>query len=114
MPSPGDHPYSVVTHSILGVDGTRERLLQALRSAGPSAMARLTDMGYSAQPDHAVAELLLDRALATNPGGVVLMSMFGARHRNENLKRADRALRPEAIAMVAQLLQGAAVAEARR
>lgn len=114
LPSPGDHPYTVVTHSILGVDGTRERLLQALHSAGPSAIARLTNMGYSAQIDHAVAELLLDRALATNPGGVVLMSMFGARHRNENLMRADLALRPETIAMVAQLLPGAAAAEAPR
>jgi len=113
LPPQGDAPYTVVTHSILGVDGTRERVLQALRTAGPPTIARLTGVGYSANPEQAVAELLLDRALAANPGGVVLMSMFGARHRNENLKRAQRPLRPEAIDMVAELLPAAAGAKAR-
>jgi diketogulonate reductase-like aldo/keto reductase len=113
LPPQGNRPYAVITHSILGVDGTRERVLQALRSSGAPAMARLTGLGYSANPEQAVAELLLDRALAANPGGVVLMSMFGARHRAQNLKRALGPVRQESLGLVAELLPPAPSGEAR-
>jgi aryl-alcohol dehydrogenase-like predicted oxidoreductase len=113
LPLQGDRPYTLITHSILGVDGARERVLQALRGAGKPAMTRLVGMGYSPQPEQAVAELLLDRALASNPGGVVLMSMFGARHRAENLQRAAGPARPDAIGLVAELLPQLHSGEAR-
>ena len=113
LPPQGDTPYATVSHSILGIDGTRERVLQALRSHGAPAMSRLASLGYGTNPEQAVTELLLDRALAANPGGVVLMSMFGARHRAQNLKRAQEQVRPQALALVSELLPQTSGGEAR-
>ncbi|MBN8490188.1 MAG: aldo/keto reductase [Burkholderiales bacterium] len=111
LPPAGGPCYAVVTHSILGVGGTRERVLHALRMAGPAAMSEMIRLGYSPKPEQAVAELLLDRALAANANGVVLMSMFGARHRSENLRRVQGTPKPEALQWVSRLL--APVSESR-
>jgi aryl-alcohol dehydrogenase-like predicted oxidoreductase len=113
LPAQGGAPYAAVTHSILGVGGTRERVLQTLRSSGAPALSRLASLGYGTNPEQAVAALLVDRALAANSGGVVLMSMFGARHRAENLKRAQGPVRPEALALVSDLLPRTPGGEAR-
>lgn len=103
-------PRAFVTHSILGVDGTRERLVEALQAGGAPARRRLADAGYGGDVDQAVSQLLVDRALAANAGGVVLLSMFSARHRAENIARAQRPVYPQAIDLVAELLAGAAPA----
>lgn len=114
LPVQSERPYAVITHSILGIDGTRERLLRALRGAGKPTSVRLTGLGYSDSLEQAVAELLLDRALAANAGGVVLMSMFSARHRAENLRRAEGPVRGDAIGLLAELLPPIDSSEASR
>jgi aryl-alcohol dehydrogenase-like predicted oxidoreductase len=100
-------PLAVVSHSILGVAGTRELLLQALQARGPAAREQLAALGYGGDAGQAVAELLIDRALAANAQGVVLLSMFDKRHRDANLRRAALPLRPETMARVAELLAAA-------
>lgn len=100
-------PRTFVTHSILGVDGTRERLVRALHAGGEPARRRLAGAGYGDNVDQAVAQLLVDRALAANSDGVVLLSMFSARHRAENIARAQGPIRPAAVELVAELLAAA-------
>lgn len=83
----------VVGHSVLG---------PLARIA--AAEARLNKSG---EPRRA-ADLLIDWALAANPGGVVLLSM--ARHENirRNVMRAAHAPDPEALARIDALLRAAA------
>ncbi|GCL65108.1 aldo/keto reductase [Pseudaquabacterium pictum] len=95
---------SFITHSVLGVDGMRERLTQALHAGGAPAVRRLTDAGYAGNAEQTVSQLLVDRALAANAGGVVLMSMFSSKHRAANIARAEGKVRPDAIELVADLL----------
>jgi aryl-alcohol dehydrogenase-like predicted oxidoreductase len=78
--------YFLATHSIYGradpvrvaVDraGSRERLGLVLASHG-----------YAMPLDRAVRTALVDRALAANPDGVVLLSMFSTLHLHANLAR---------------------------
>jgi hypothetical protein len=115
-PLPGLQPLAqgrcaLITHSILGVGGNLERLSGALRRAPVAARDALRSAGYPDDPAAAAAQLLVDRALAANDGGVVLLSMFGDRHRRANLTRAATAPRMDAIREVAELLaQGEAAA----
>jgi aryl-alcohol dehydrogenase-like predicted oxidoreductase len=99
--------FAIVTHSILGVGGSLERLSAAIRGATPALKECLLQAGYGADPTRAAARLLVDRALAVNAGGVVLLSMFSALHRSENLIRASGAPQPSAIDLVSCLLAGA-------
>lgn len=103
-------PLAMVSHSILGVAGTRELMLQALQARGAAGRELLVALGYGGDAGHAVAELLIDRALAANAHGLVLLSMFDKRHRDTNLRRAAMPLRPDMPARVAELLAAAAPA----
>ena len=91
-------PLSVITHSVFGVDGAFARARARLLEDEPRRR-RLAEMGYEGEPDRITAEILLDRALASNADGVVLMSMFGADHLRFNVSRAARA--PSATALEA-------------
>ncbi len=81
--------YFLATHSIYGradpvrvvVDraGSRERLGLLLASHG-----------YAMPLDRAVRDALVDRALAANPDGVVLLSMFSTAHLHANLARVEQ------------------------
>ena len=93
-----------VAHSVFGVAGMRERVALALAGSEP-ARRSLAAAGYSPDPKQAAAELLLDRAFALNPDGVVLASMFGPGHLERNIARAGR-LRPEAPALLREILAG--------
>lgn len=100
-------PTALVSHSVLGVGGTREQLGQALRHAGEPLRRQLAGAGYAGDPESFLSRLLVERALASNPEGVVLLSMFGARHRAENLACARQPLRPEAALLVQDILAAA-------
>lgn len=95
---------ALVIHSIFGVDGLKRRLEGAL--ADPAKAAALRAAGYDGPPAEAAADLLIDCAFALNPDGVVLASMFDARHRARNLARARRPVSDVALAALARVLPG--------
>ena len=94
-----------VTHSVLGLDGPAD-ILAAAAQKTPNA-ACLRSAGYDGATTEAVSDLLLDRALALNAQGVVLMSMLSDRHIDRNVARAAAPVRPEAPALVRTLLDAA-------
>lgn len=96
-------PIATVTHSVFGFDGALSRLLVRLE-ADPAARRRLQAAGYDGAPGDAAARLLIDRAFASNPDGVVLASMFAAPHRRLNLARAALPPNPEAVRIVRDLI----------
>lgn len=106
-------PAAIISHSVLGVDGARERMLAALRQGGAAGRQRLAMAGYGGDLDKAVTNLLVDRAFAANDGGVVLMSMFSAGNRAVNLARAAAPVDASRIALVAELLASSAGVPAR-
>lgn len=94
---------AAITHSVFGVDGMLD-LLTAKLGSDASAMRRLTEAGYAGGPARMAADLLLDRAFASNPDGAVLVSMFGRAHREANLARAALPVRPAAAELLADIL----------
>lgn len=97
-------PLAFVTHSVLGVDGAMDRLLQSL-AAHPEDLKKLRNAGYEGSEREAVATLLIDRALASNKDGVVLASMFSQKHQAHNIARAARPTNPDAIRLVDDLVR---------
>ena len=75
-----------ITHSILGETLAR---LAARAAADPALRARLVAAAEIEDPEAAAASLLMRRAFARNPEGVVLVSMLSARSRARNLAAAD-------------------------
>lgn len=96
-------PIATVTHSVFGFDGALSRLVARLE-ADPAAVRRLQAAGYDGPAGQAAARLLIDRAFASNPDGVVLASMFAPPHRRLNLARAALPPNPEAVRLVRDLL----------
>ena len=74
--------FGVILHSVFGVAGSLAAL-QARAVADAGFRAAVT--GGAGDLDRALARRLLGRALALNPEGVVLASMFSERSRVENL-----------------------------
>lgn len=99
----GGRELAFVTHSILGVDGAKDRILDSLKRH-PQDRQRLVEAGYSGSDEKMVADLLLDRAFASNAQGVSLSSMFSAHHQASNLARASRPANPQAIELVAAIV----------
>ena len=96
-------PVTVIGHSVLGVGGAKEALVERLRSDMDGAKA-LRESGYAANDlDAAVGALLLDAALAANASGVTLVSMFQPAHLARNLARAEPWPRREALALLRRL-----------
>jgi aryl-alcohol dehydrogenase-like predicted oxidoreductase len=79
-----------IVHSVFGVSGSLAAL-RARAAADPGLAARLKAEAGEAELDAALGRLLLARALALNPGGVVLVSMFSEQSRRANLALADAA-----------------------
>ncbi len=100
------HAAAFVTHSVFGVDGMLDRLT-AMLDADADARERLSEAGYRGSVSRMAAALLIDRAFASNPDGVVLTSMFAANHRALNLSRAVLSPRPKALRLLASVLDGA-------
>jgi aryl-alcohol dehydrogenase-like predicted oxidoreductase len=92
-----------ITHSVFGVGGAMAAAEAAL-AAQPALRARLAEAGYVGSDRQVVGDLLLDRALASNHEGVVLVSMYDPAHLAANAARASRPVRAEAIALVEALL----------
>jgi hypothetical protein len=79
-------PFDAVTHTVYGNEGQIGAL--ALRvEREPGLRAALDQAGYGGEPKAIAADVLADYAFAANPDGVVLMSMFSARHLTANLAR---------------------------
>lgn len=99
-----DGPHRLVTHSVFGVNGGMlGRMIAALKCRRDTAF-RLIELGHNASVDQAAADLLLDYAFAQNPDGIVLASMFDARHRAANLLRATRQPTAQVVELVRELL----------
>jgi hypothetical protein len=94
----------LATHSVFGVGGGALGRLSAALAAEPERMRALVAAGYDARIERAACDLIIDRALALNPQGVVLASMFAPRHLIANLARARRPLAAEAPRLVEQIL----------
>ena len=89
--------FGVVLHSVFGVDGSLAAL-KARAAADPAFRAAVTGEtgGRAGDLDRALARRLLERALALNPDGVVLASMFSEGSRAANLAAAEAALAEDA------------------
>ena len=94
----------LVSHSVFGVGGGALARLRAKLAAAPDRHRRLMAAGYDADSRRAAAELLLDCALANNPEGIVLASMFQAGHRSMDLARARQGVGPAALGMLDEAL----------
>lgn len=83
-----------VTHSVYGYHGCLDTLADMI-SKEPAKRDLMQSAGYRGTPREAAAALLLDFALASNPDGVVLLSMYQKTHFAFNLKRLAASPRPE-------------------
>jgi hypothetical protein len=98
---------AIIGHSVYGVAGTKASLLARLRKDA-AARTRFAACGYGGDDlESAIGDLLLDAALAGNPAGVTLVSMFDAAHLARNTERASGRLCPEATQLLDELADGA-------
>ena len=81
-------PKAIITHSILGVGGAKDAVIRRLHS-DEALLERLRSAGYDGSVECVAVNLLMDRALASNPSGVVLASMFSGRHLESNVSRVE-------------------------
>ena len=93
----------VVVHSVFGVDGMRDVLLSTL-ARRPERARILAERGYRGDRERAVADLLLERALALNGDGIVLTSMFAPGHLEANVAVASRPASPQAIGLLGEIM----------
>jgi aryl-alcohol dehydrogenase-like predicted oxidoreductase len=98
----GERAPGFITHSVFGVGGARAQALARLQ-ADAALRARVLAAGYTGPDEQMVADLLLDRAFASNLQGVVLASMYSPRHLASNVARAARPVAPQAVDLVAGL-----------
>lgn len=92
-----------VTHTVFGVAGQLAALSARLRQ-DVDVQARLAKAGFDGAPEAAAANLLLARAFALNPDGVVLASMFSQRSLAGNLAGAVAPLNPAAYALYEEIM----------
>lgn len=97
--------FGAIGHSVFGVEGALAGL-EARLAADPAAAAELAAAAGTAEPQTALARLLLGRAFAINPTGIVLASMFSERSRSENLALAEAAPDDAARALIDRLATG--------
>ena len=97
-----DAGYFLATHSIYGRTDPLQVLLAKTGSRSLLG-ALLAAHGYTAPIEQAARAAMLDHALATNPRGVVLLSMFAAAHLKDNLARLDKGSPQQAEALFQEL-----------
>lgn len=97
-------PLGFVTHSILGIGGAQDRLIARL-GEDRDLRQRAQEAGYSGDDRQVASALLMQRAFASNPDGVVLASMFSPAHLAANLAAARAA--PEAQRAGQAIVRGA-------
>ena len=93
----------VVTHGAFGGAGGLGALSAALQKDDEMRRA-LEAFGYSAEFRAMAPELLVDYALQQNRDGIVLLSMFDARHLAANISRADLGADPRAIELLCRVV----------
>jgi aryl-alcohol dehydrogenase-like predicted oxidoreductase len=94
---------SFVTHSVYGQNGSLDALTAMIaKEADKSSL--MNSAGYSNTPREAAAAFLLDFALASNPDGVVLLSMYHPLHLSFNLSRLMASPPPEVVLDLARRL----------
>lgn len=91
-----------VTHTVFGVAGSLAALTARLKTDAVLA-ARLAQAGFDGPPDAAASQLLMARAFAVNPQGVVLASMFSDLSLTRNLASAAAPLHADVVALFAEL-----------
>lgn len=91
-----DRPAAFITHSVFGVGGARDRLVERLKS-DPQLARAFAAAGYDGTPETSAATVLMRRALAANPDGVVLASMFSGSHLTDNVGLANLPVDPSAL-----------------
>ena len=94
--------FGCITHSVFGIDGALARLGRRLAS-DPAARDEVLFRTGGGDPGQALARLLLERAFALNPEGVVLASMFSDRSRVQNLGVAGRVPPAETARLIDRL-----------
>jgi aryl-alcohol dehydrogenase-like predicted oxidoreductase len=83
---PASRTVGFVTHSVYGHEGSLDALAAMVeKEVGKRAL--MDSAGYRDTPRKAAAAFLLDFALASNPDGVVLLSMYQSQHFSFNLSR---------------------------
>lgn len=101
---PPDRPVKQVTHSVYGASGMIDQVTKAIQSTPPVAQA-FAEAGYTGAARDIAIAYLLDFALAGNPDGTVLLSMFSRDHMARNLARVDLPRDPAAVAEIAVRLR---------
>jgi len=93
-----DRPLATITHSVFGVGGARDALIARLK-ADKDLQKSLADAGYEGTPDVVATNLLMRRAFASNPDGVVLASMYTADHLQQNTALASQLPDPQSLTL---------------
>jgi hypothetical protein len=94
-----------ITHSAFGGPGFPQRLARII-SADPVLANLATELGYKERDTIDAAAMLTDYALALNPHGVVLMSMFRNDHLLANVARAAQPSNGEIVQLLERALPG--------
>ena len=93
---PGEPGIGFVAHSVYGHTGPLDRFTGLLGQES-TGRALLENEGYCGTSREIAAAFLLDFALASNRGGIVLLSMYEPKHLRANLERLDAAVGTEAV-----------------
>ncbi len=101
-------PFDAVTHTVYGNEGQIGVLAQRIELESGLRLA-LGQAGYGGEPKAIAADVLADYAFAANPDGVVLMSMFSARHLAANVARHALPRDPQAILALGWLIAASPV-----
>jgi aryl-alcohol dehydrogenase-like predicted oxidoreductase len=93
---PAGRSVGFVTHSVYGHAGALDRLAELIGS-NPDRCALFEEHGYCGAEREVAAAFLLDFALASNPEGVVLLSMYEPSHLRFNLDRVGASAARETV-----------------
>jgi aryl-alcohol dehydrogenase-like predicted oxidoreductase len=93
---PAGRSVGFVTHSVYSHDGPLDALTAIIANEADKR-ALMDYRGYHGAPRRAAAALLLDFALASNPEGVVLLSMYEPVHFNFDIGRLTASPPPEVV-----------------
>jgi hypothetical protein len=100
---PANRTVGFVTHSVYGHQGALDALVAIIKKEA-SQRALMNSAGYSGTPQNAAAAFLFDWALASNPDGVVLLSMFQPQHFRFSLSRLTKSPPAEVVLNLAARL----------
>ncbi|WP_084801555.1 aldo/keto reductase [Bradyrhizobium sp. Ec3.3] len=104
-----DDPFAQNLRSILRTDQASSKFFLVTHSVfAPSVLNRLSQLlnesGGETKIEGNPAELLLDYALANNPMGTVVLSMYSRRHITENCSRASQPIDPSIVQRINDLV----------